>query len=94
MRINIDAAVIESGLAADGVGPDELARVVDYGRFADAARRIVGAGHIRLAETLAERLAAACLDDLRVVSVRVQVEKLDVFPEAASVGVTVMRVRD
>jgi dihydroneopterin aldolase len=44
-----------------------------------------------LVETLAERLAAFCLKDSRVVAVRVRVEKLDVFADAASVGVEIVR---
>jgi len=42
-------------------------------------------------ETLAERIAALCLDDARVRSVRIRVEKLDVFPDATSVGVEIER---
>jgi dihydroneopterin aldolase len=46
---------------------------------------------VQLVETLAERLCEACLEDKRVVSARVRVEKLDVFPDATSVGVEVER---
>ena len=70
-------------------GPLEVA--YDYERIADSARRIVGAGHVRLAETLAERIAEACLADTRVSAVRVRVEKLDVFPDSASAGVEIER---
>ncbi|MHA1598894.1 MAG: dihydroneopterin aldolase, partial [Alphaproteobacteria bacterium] len=42
-------------------------------------------------ETLAEDIAAMCLDDARVRSARVRVEKLDVFVEVASVGVEIER---
>lgn len=74
-------------------GPDELARVVDYGSVAATARRIAGAGHVRLAETLAERIALALLDDGRVLSARVSVEKPDVLIDVTSVGVVVERTR-
>jgi 7,8-dihydroneopterin aldolase/epimerase/oxygenase len=43
-------------------------------------------------ETLAERIAALCLSDRRVRVARVRVEKLDVFPDATSVGVEIERV--
>ncbi len=89
VRVNLDLAVDDPG----GIGPDELARVVDYQRLAGAVRSIVAAGHVRLVETLAERIATACLDDRRVKKVRVTVEKLDVFDDAASAGVAVERVR-
>lgn len=88
VRVNVDLGVDE--------GPeegDELARVVDYERVADAVRAIVAKGHVRLVETLAERIARACLADPRVCFARVRVEKLDVFPDAASAGVEVERAR-
>jgi dihydroneopterin aldolase len=65
--------------------------VVDYERIAATVRRIVAAGHVRLVETLAERIAEACLTDKRVQVARIRVEKLDVFPDAASAGVEIER---
>jgi dihydroneopterin aldolase len=95
VRINLDLAVEDQGAtgAAASVGADELARVVDYEGLAARVRAIVAAGHVRLVETLAERIAVACLDHDRVKKVKVTVEKLDVFADAASAGVAVERVR-
>lgn len=95
VRINLDLAVEDPGAsgAAPAVGADELSRVVDYEGLAARVRAIVGAGHVRLVETLAERIAVACLDHERVKKVKVTVEKLDVFADAASAGVAVERVR-
>lgn len=95
VRVNLDLAVEDPGAldVAREVGADELARVVDYHRLAASVRSIVAAGHVRLVETLAERIAVACLDDRRVKKVRVTVEKLDVFADATSAGVAVERVR-
>ena len=56
-------------------------------------RGIVAAGHVRLVETLAERIAEACLSDPRVHLARVRVEKLDIFADAASAGVVIERRR-
>ena len=72
-------------------GGDELARVVDYEKVAERVRGIVAAGHVRLVETLAERIAEACLADRRVHLARVRVEKLDIFADAASAGVEIER---
>lgn len=94
VRINVDLAVEDDGaraLSRAGVGRDELSRVVDYERVADAVRSIVAGGHIKLVETLAERIAEACLEDKRVHSARIRVEKLDIFPDATSAGVEVER---
>ena len=90
VRINVDLAVDED--PADD-GTDRLDRVLNYEQVAGAVRQIVGAGHVKLVETLAERIAAACLRDGRVRSARVRVEKLDVFADAASAGVEVERVQ-
>ncbi len=90
VQINVDLAVDE-GDAADAV--DSLHRVVSYEVVANMVRRIVGNGHIKLVETLAEHIAEACLTDGRVLLARVQVEKLDVFPDAVSGGVVVERAR-
>jgi dihydroneopterin aldolase len=90
--IGLDLAVRDEH-APRGEGPDQLARVVDYAAVAATARRIASAGHVRLAETLAERIALALLADERVVRARVSVEKPDVLPDAASVGVVVERTR-
>jgi len=94
VRINVDLAVDdETALAGGMVGPDELNRVVNYEKIVVAVRTIVGAGHIRLVETLAERIADACLQDVRVRTARIRVEKLDIFDDAVSAGVEVMRTR-
>ena len=84
VRINVDLGVEDDGarpLSRVAVGRDELPRVVDYEQIANDVRRIVASGHVRLAETLAERIAETCLTDRRVRLARVRVEKLDVFPD-------------
>jgi dihydroneopterin aldolase len=44
-----------------------------------------------LVETRAEDVAAMCLEDRRVLSARVRVEKLDILEDAQSVGVEIER---
>ncbi len=89
VRINMDLAVEEGKEPLD----DELCNVVCYEKITDGVRDIVASGHVNLVETLAESIAAMCLDKVRVRSVRVRVEKLDVFPDATSVGVEIERFR-
>jgi dihydroneopterin aldolase len=96
IRINLDLFVEDDGArlpAGNSVGRDVLSRVVDYEKVADTVRSIVLAGHVRLVETLAERIAEACLADARVSVARVRVEKLDILPDATSVGVEIERCR-
>ncbi len=90
IRINVDLAVEDDGA---GVGRDDLSRVVDYAKLADMVRAMCGAEHVRLVETLAERIAEGTLIDNRVIAARITVEKLDIFPDAVSAGVTVERRR-
>jgi dihydroneopterin aldolase len=94
VRINIDLGVVDEGAAQvsrGAVGRDELGRVVDYEAIANIARGIVASGHVRLVETLAERIAEQVLEDQRIRSVRVRVEKLDVFADSESAGVEIER---
>ncbi len=96
IRVNVDLAVEDDGarpMSRAPVGRDSLSRVVDYAAIAERVRAIVAAGHVRLVETLAERIAESCLDDPRVAVARVRVEKLDILPDASSVGVEVERRR-
>ncbi|WP_338663743.1 dihydroneopterin aldolase [Pararoseomonas sp. SCSIO 73927] len=80
--------------APSAVGPDRVERVVDYAAAAEKARAVATTGHTRLAETLAERIAAACLEDPRVEAARVTVEKPDILPHVGAVGVSVERRRN
>lgn len=88
IRLNLDLAVREGG--ADLA--DSLDNVVCYETVLNRVRAIVEAGHVNLVETLAERIAQACLEDARVRRVQVGVEKLDVFRDADSVGVMIERL--
>jgi dihydroneopterin aldolase len=96
IRVNIDLGVEDDALrdaSRGSVGRDELRRVVDYETVATTVRAIIAAGHVVLVETLAERIAEACLEDPRVHLARIRVEKLDVFADAASAGVEIERRR-
>jgi dihydroneopterin aldolase len=87
VRINVDLGVVEG----DQPHHDRLENVVCYEDIVTRIRGIVADGHINLVETLAERIAAVCLQDLTCRSARVRVEKLDVFADAVSVGVEIER---
>ena len=89
VRINIDMTVFE----CDGDPSDDIAQVVSYEDVITGVKRLLDAGHINLVETLAENIADLCLMDERVESARVRVEKLDVYAEAASVGIEIERGR-
>ncbi len=88
VRINLDLGVTE-GTAAHH---DRLENVVCYEDIVTRVRAITADGHVNLAETLAERIAAVCLQDPLCRSARVRVEKLDVFDDVGSVGVEIERI--
>jgi len=89
VRLNIDLSVLES----DAPLNDSLANAVCYEQVVAKVEALVAAGHINLVETLAERIAAGCLEDTRVIAARIRVEKLNALPNAASVGVEIERNR-
>ncbi|MDP6590241.1 MAG: dihydroneopterin aldolase [Alphaproteobacteria bacterium] len=89
VRINVELMVAEEERHLR----DRIENVVSYEHIVDGVRAITGESHINLVETLAERIAGLCLADRRVARVRVSVEKLDIYAEAASVGVEIERVR-
>jgi 7,8-dihydroneopterin aldolase/epimerase/oxygenase len=86
VRINVDLAVEDAAVLED-----RLEKVVDYEAITAKIRGLVAAGHINLAETLAERVAQACFEDSRVKTARVRVEKLHALPGAESAGVEIER---
>ena len=87
VRINLDLAVSEG----DHLINDDIRNVISYEDMAQGVEAIIAAGHINLVETLAENIAEMCLQDKRVFSARVRVEKLDIIASAESVGVEIER---
>jgi dihydroneopterin aldolase len=88
IRINVDLAVedlIDLG--------DDLTKVVDYAVIEKKIRGLIAEGHVRLAETLAERISQACFEDERVMTARVRIEKLHALSGAESAGVEIERTR-
>jgi len=87
IRVSIDLSV--------GPRPSDATDTVDtvlsYENIVKAVRAIVGTGHFHLIETLAEKVAAECLTHYTVSSVKVKIEKPDIFPDAATVGIEIER---
>ncbi len=72
--------------------PEDMRHVVSYDLIMDGIRAIVAQGHVELAETLAEQVAAFVLDNPRVTRVVVRAEKLELGP--GGVGVEIERKND
>lgn len=86
VRFSVDVSV-----ARPSDVPADMRDVLSYDVITDSIRMIAARGHVALAETLAEQIAAAVLAHPRAASVTVRVEKLDTGP--GSVGVEIKRER-
>jgi len=87
VRLNLALTVLDEADALE----DRYENVVCYDEVISAVRRLVAEGHVNLVETLAERIAALCLADPRVKAAQVRLEKLEVYADAAGVGVEIER---
>jgi 7,8-dihydroneopterin aldolase/epimerase/oxygenase len=76
----------------DGVS-ERITDVLDYSRVVRDAELLVQSSHFKLIETLAERIAAQCLTDHRVLAAIVRIEKPDIIPGCRSVGIEIRRQR-
>jgi dihydroneopterin aldolase len=73
---------------------EHIAETVNYESVVQQARRIAEAGHVKLIETFAQRLAETMFDEPPVRRVRVRIEKpqaLAAHAEAAGVEITLAR---
>ena len=86
VRFAVTASVMRAGRAAE-----DMRDVFSYDLITDGIRLLIGAGHIPLVETLAERIAAMVLGHPRVTKVMVRVEKLETG--SGTVGVEIERTR-
>ncbi len=90
VRVNVRATVrLPAKPRADDIG-----EVVSYEYLVDGVRRLASGGHVELVETLAIRILDLCFDDARVARAAVTVEKLEIVPEAAGVGISLERSRE
>ena len=89
VRINLDIDVAQP---SDPAG-DRLEDVVCYNRLTQGIKQIIDEGHIKLVETLAERIADLALSHSMVKSVNVRVEKPNAIKEALAAGVEISRTK-
>ncbi len=86
VRFTVEVSVYPSPRS----GTDDIEDAVNYDYIVQAIRSVTTQGHINLLETLAERIADACLADRRAAKVHLLVEKLDRL-EGASLSVEIER---
>ena len=83
MRISVE---LEVAYPKGGI-QDDFGRVPSYDTLVAGLRRLGDAGHVKLVETLAERVLDLAFSHAAVRAAVVDVEKLEIVAEAESVGV-------
>lgn len=90
-RLLVDVA-LACDLSAAGAS-DALSDTVDYAALAEMIRASLRAARCHMIERAAECVARVCLDNTRVRSARVRVEKQGAVPGLRAAAVTVTRER-
>lgn len=76
------------------VDADKESQYLCYDALIQSIRHLAEENHIHLVETLAEMIANHCLNDERVKTVTVTIEKTAVYGNVGSVGVEISRQRN
>lgn len=89
VRINVELDAIDRDVSA----VDELESVVCYQQVVDDIKAVADEGHVKLVETLAERIAKSALQHADVHAAKIRVEKLEAVKDASAVGIEIIRQR-
>ena len=92
-RVAIDVE-LEMGYPADGFSKGIYKNVGCYETLVGKIKNLSKEGHVVLVETFADQIADIALDDRRVITASVTVEKLDVFSDCDAVGTTIKKYRE
>ena len=69
----------------------KIENFVSYEHIVADIKSILKMGHIDLLETLGEKIVDLCFKDERVMTIKIKLEKLEVFKETNSVGIEIFR---
>ena len=69
----------------------KIENFVSYEHIVNDIKSILKKGHIDLLETLGEKIVELCFKDERVLTIKLKLEKLEVFKDASSVGIEIFR---
>ena len=78
-------------IETSGAQSDEIADTVSYETVANTIKDLATTRHFNLVESFAEEIASECLKDKRVMSIELEIEKPDIFNDAKSVGIKIIR---
>ena len=71
----------------------KIENFVSYEIIIQKLKKLVLKKHIDLLETLAEKILKICFEDDRILSIKLKLEKIEVFKETDSVGIEIFRER-
>ena len=70
---------------------NDISQFVSYEDIINKIKKILSYGHIPLLETLADKIAVECLKNKKILLIEIKIEKLDIFKDAESVGIKIIR---
>ena len=72
----------------------KIENFVSYEHIVADIKSILKSGHVDLLETLGEKIVDLCFMDERVMTIKLKLEKLEVFKETRSVGIEIFRKKN
>ena len=72
----------------------KIENFVSYEHIVADIKSILKSGHVDLLETLGEKIVDLCFTDERVMTIKLKLEKLEVFKETKSVGIEIFRKKN
>ena len=70
---------------------NDISQFVSYEDIINKIKKVLSLGHIPLLETMADKIADECLKNKKISLIKIRIEKLDIFKDAESVGIKVIR---
>ena len=70
---------------------NDISQFVSYEDIINKIKKILSFGHIPLLETLANKIAFESLKNKKITLIEIKIEKLDIFKDAESVGIKIIR---
>ena len=89
LSFDLEIAIANAAVFAS----DKVADCIDYDKVAARVREIATGKHYNLVEALADRVAAAILQEFGAAAVKISVVKLGILKDAGRVGVSIERRR-
>ena len=71
---------------------NDISEFVSYEDVIKNVKNTINRGHTPLIENLAQNIAEKCLINKRILKIEIMIEKLEIFKEAESVGIKIIRM--